>query len=177
MASHASDDVEQAIAQLAELGAWELRNTWRRLYRRAPPMRISRDLLLRGIAYRLQEQAFGRLSKPMQRKLIGIGNSVDINGKSESDLPAELARKSVPVCKPGTRLVRQWHDRTYTVEVLENGFRWDGEIYSSLTPIAKRITGSHWSGPRFFGLTKSTTRTKGPTKAHSKTQSEDQVDG
>ena len=53
----------------------------------------------------------------------------------------------------GTHLVREWNGRTYQVEILDNGYRFDGKPYPSLTTIAKRITGTHWSGPRFFGLT------------------------
>ena len=53
----------------------------------------------------------------------------------------------------GTHLVREWNGRTYQVEVIDNGYRFDGKTYPSLTTIAKRITGTHWSGPRFFGLT------------------------
>ena len=52
-----------------------------------------------------------------------------------------------------THLVREWNGRTYQVEVIDNGYRFDGKTYPSLTTIAKRITGTHWSGPRFFGLT------------------------
>ena len=54
---------------------------------------------------------------------------------------------------PGTHLVREWNGRTYQVEVIDNGYRFDGKTYPSLTAITKRITGTHWSGPRFFGLT------------------------
>ena len=53
----------------------------------------------------------------------------------------------------GTHLVREWNGRTYQVEVIDNGYRFDGKTYPSLTAITKRITGTHWSGPRFFGLT------------------------
>ena len=54
---------------------------------------------------------------------------------------------------PAPHLVREWNGRTYQVEVIDNGYRFDGKTYPSLTTIAKRITGTHWSGPRFFGLT------------------------
>ncbi len=54
---------------------------------------------------------------------------------------------------PGTHLVREWNGRTYQVEVIDNSYRFDGKTYPSLTAITKRITGTHWSGPRFFGLT------------------------
>ena len=54
--------------------------------------------------------------------------------------------------KPGARLVREWRGRTHTVTVTEDGFEYAGTSYPSLTKIAKKITGAHWSGPRFFGL-------------------------
>ena len=54
--------------------------------------------------------------------------------------------------RPGTRLVREWRGRTHVVTATESGFDYDGEAYGSLTAIAQRITGAHWSGPRFFGL-------------------------
>ena len=70
------------------------------------------------------------------------------NETPSSGTPAESV-------SPGTfsNLVREWNGRTYQVEVLDNGYRFDGKTYPSLTTIAKRITGTHWSGPRFFGLT------------------------
>jgi hypothetical protein len=60
--------------------------------------------------------------------------------------------RNVPSLKPGARLVREWRGRTHTVTVTEDGFEYAGENYPSLTKIAKKITGAHWSGPRFFGL-------------------------
>jgi hypothetical protein len=60
--------------------------------------------------------------------------------------------------KTGARLVRQWRGRTHSVLVLEDGFEYEGQRYRSLTMIADRITGAHWSGPRFFGVTKRTSR-------------------
>jgi hypothetical protein len=56
--------------------------------------------------------------------------------------------------KPGTTLVREWHGRTHTIRALETGFEYDSKHYSSLTKIAREITGAAWSGPRFFGLVK-----------------------
>jgi hypothetical protein len=121
----------------------ELRREWRRLYHSEPP-RISRDLLIRGIGYRLQEIEHGGLGKSTRRRLQTI---------------AKVLRKTGRVCstpslslKPGARLVREWHDRTHTVTVTKDGFEYSGSSYSSLTKIAKKITGAHWSGPRFFGL-------------------------
>ena len=71
--------------------------------------------------------------------------------------PKPVAPNSVSVVasaslKPGTRLVREWNGRTHVVDVSEDGFIFDSKTYGSLSAIAKRITGAHWSGPRFFGL-------------------------
>lgn len=134
--------VEAEIAGLEALPTNALRIEWRKLYRAEPPTRLSRDLLIRGIAYRLQERAHGGLSRAAQRRL----RSPAVQGA------AAQPSSPHPTLKAGTKLVREWRGRTHTVTVLEEGFDYDGECYRSLTRIAKRITGSHWSGPVFFGL-------------------------
>ena len=121
----------------------DLRCEWRRLYRSEPP-RISRDLLTRGIAYRRQELEHGGLSKATRRKLKTLAKMVHTTGRVAPDPGVCL--------KPGARLVREWHGRTHTVTVTEDGFDYAGTSYPSLTKIAKKITGARWSGPRFFGL-------------------------
>jgi hypothetical protein len=121
----------------------DLRREWRRLYHSAPP-RFSRDLLIRGIGYRLQEIEHGGLGKSTRRKLQTIAKFLRTTGRVSSTPDLSL--------KPGARLVREWHDRTHTITVTEDGFEYAGLSYSSLTKIAKKITGAHWSGPRFFGL-------------------------
>jgi hypothetical protein len=121
----------------------ELRREWRRLYHRDPP-RISRDLLIRGIGYRLQELQHGGLSNSTRRKLKTLAKMFRTEGRVAPDPGLSL--------KPGARLVREWHGRTHTVTVTEDGFDYAGVTYPSLTKIAKKITGAHWSGPRFFGL-------------------------
>jgi len=120
-----------------------LRREWRRLYRCEPP-RISRDLLLRGIAYRRQELEHGGLGKTTRRKLKTLAKMFRTTGRVAPDPGLAL--------KPGARLVREWHGRTHTVTVTEDGFEYAGASYPSLTKVAKKITGAHWSGPRFFGL-------------------------
>jgi hypothetical protein len=124
----------------------ELRREWRRLYRRDPP-RISRDLLIRGIGYRLQELQHGGLSKSTRRKLKTLAKMFRSEGRIAPDPGLSL--------KSGARLVREWHGHTHTVTVTEDGFEYAGMTYPSLTKIAKKITGTHWSGPRFFGLLRS----------------------
>jgi hypothetical protein len=126
----------------------KLRAEWWRLYRSEPP-RISRDLLLRGIAYRRQELQHGGLGKTTRRKLKTLGKMFRTEGRVAPDPGLSL--------KPGARLVREWHGRTHTVTVTEDGFEYAGTSYSSLTKIAKQITDTHWSGPRFFGLVRAGT--------------------
>jgi hypothetical protein len=125
------------------LTALQLRDEWRRLYRGQPP-RLSRDLLIRTIAYRMQELAYGGLSKAAQRKLDAL--TKELKGKGSIVVRPGLS------LRPGTRLVREWRGRTHTVVVTEDGFEYAGKAFLSLTKIAHAITGAHWSGPRFFGL-------------------------
>jgi Protein of unknown function (DUF2924) len=136
-------ELSQRIAALNELPAQQLRDEWRRLYRGQPP-RLSRDLLIRTIAYRMQELVYGGLSKATQRKLAALTKELRVKGSI-----VVTPDKSV---RPGTRLVREWRGRTHTVVVTEDGFEYAGRTFPSLTKIAHAITGTHWSGPRFFGL-------------------------
>ncbi|MCC7252096.1 DUF2924 domain-containing protein [Hyphomicrobium sp.] len=137
-------DVAAEIERLSALTLFELRMEWRRLHRMQPPMRLSRDLLIRGIIYKFQERALGGLSKSLMRKL-------EPRGAAPQD---GHARKPAPpiTLKPGTRLVREWHGVTHTVLVYADGVEWKGRRYQSLSVVAREITGAHWSGPRFFGL-------------------------
>jgi hypothetical protein len=138
--------LDERLAALSRLGLDQLRAEWRRLHRRAaPPARLSRDLLLRSIAHRLQEDVLGGLLPAAKRRLASLARGV-----AEGE-PA-LARAAVRL-KPGTTLVREWHGRTHTVLVLaDGGFECQGRRYSSLSELARAITGARWSGPRFFGL-------------------------
>jgi hypothetical protein len=133
------------IPELVEASASldELRAEWRRLYHHHPP-RISRDLLTLGIAYRLQEIEHGGLGRATLRKLRTLAKTLQATGRVGPTPSLSL--------KPGARLVREWRGRTHTVTVTENGFEYAGTNYPSLTKIAKKITGAHWSGPRFFAL-------------------------
>jgi hypothetical protein len=139
-------DVETAIAALENREIRELRTEWRRLYRTEPPRRLSRDLILRAIAYRLQERMHGGFGLATKRRLDALAEELKTKGASHFDADAVL--------KPGTKLVREWHGVTHTVMVTEDAFEYDGKRYRSLTRIAGLITGVHWSGPVFFGLRK-----------------------
>jgi hypothetical protein len=134
------------LDRLQDLDGGALREEWRRFCRSEPP-RISRDLLMRAVAYRLQELEFGGLPKWARQSLAdATTNCQPSNGNEGTSKPAE------PRLKPGARLVREWRGRTHTVMALDDGFEFEGRLYRSLTQIAREITGAHWSGPRFFGL-------------------------
>ena len=133
----------ELLVHLQALDGAALREEWRRLCRSEPP-RVSRDLLMRALAYRIQERAFGGLPKWAARRLSGTADGCD----SGEAAPAHGG----PRLKPGARLIREWHGRTHSVIVLDDGFEFEGRWCRSLTQIARDITGARWSGPRFFGL-------------------------
>ena len=136
--------LEAKLIAIERLGLPELRAEWRRLYRKPPPHRLSRDLLIRGVAYKIQEAVHGGLSRPTLRRLKILSEQGSSGAGSKIERQAAF--------KPGTKLLREWNGTTHEVQVLANGFEWRGQTYASLSKIAKAITGAHWSGPRFFGL-------------------------
>jgi hypothetical protein len=135
--------IASEIDRFRSLGLEDLRHEWRRLYHSEPP-RISRDLLVLALGFRLQEIAHGGLGKSTRRKLQTMAKALRTTGRVGPTPSLSL--------KPGARLVREWCGRTHTVTVTEDGFEYGGTNYPSLTKIAKTITGAQWSGPRFFGL-------------------------
>ena len=140
-----TNEVESQIAGLANRSTQDLRVAWRQSHRAEPLPGLSRDLLIRTLAHQLQERAHGGVSRALRRRLQSL------TGEFEK-LGAAFDPGLVP--KTGTRLVRQWHGHAHAVLVRDDGFEYEGQHYRSLTVIAERITGAHWSGPRFFGLTK-----------------------
>jgi hypothetical protein len=135
--------IERELDRFRSLNREELRREWRRLYHGEPP-HISRDLLVLALGYRLQEMEHGGLGKSTRRKLQTMARALRTTGRVSPTPSLSL--------KPGARLVREWHGRTHSVTVTEEGFEYAGAIYPSLSKIARKITGAHWSGPRFFGL-------------------------
>jgi hypothetical protein len=142
------------VAGLADLTSQQLREEWRRLCRSQPP-RLSRDLLIRTIAYRMQERAYGGPSKATVRKLQSLAKDLETNGSLACDVDHSV--------RPGMRLVREWRGRLHTVIVTQEGFEFAGKRYASLSMIAHAITGAHWSGPRFFGLNRNRTPAADPS--------------
>ena len=142
----------EAFARLLELDLAELRQQWRALYKTEPSPRLSRELLLRAVAYRMQELALGGLRPETQRHLRQFTQQLKESGATRIRARPEL--------KPGTRLVREWQGRTYEVLVLDDGFSWQSAHYRSLSAVARTITGTAWSGPLFFGLKESRSATR-----------------
>jgi hypothetical protein len=129
--------IEAEIAHLRSLALDTLRRRWRVVFGRTPPAALSKDLLGRMIAWRLQEQAFGGLDRESLSFLEGLARH---GGSPRRRL------------KPGTVLVRDYQGQRHTVTVAADGFNWQGMTYASLSAIARAITGTAWSGPRFFAL-------------------------
>ena len=144
MAVRQKDVSREALSRLPKLDIRELREEWRRLYKTDASPHLSRELLIRAVAYRMQEVALGGLRPEPQRQLRQIAMELKQTG--------EGAKRFRPQLKPGTRLMREWQGRTYEVVVLDDGLSWQGTQYRSLSAIARKITGTAWSGPLFFGL-------------------------
>lgn len=137
-------EVEQRLAEIETYDGKALRAEWLTLYGRPAPKRVRRDLLLRAVAYRIQELAFGGLKPATVRKLKQLAEQARSG-------PLALPSPGANI-RPGTRLLREWNGETHRVEVVDKGFLWRGRRYPSLSAVARAITGSRWSGPRFFGL-------------------------
>jgi len=143
MAKVDTDAIERELDRIRSLDVERLREEWKRLHRSEPP-KISRDLLVLALGYRLQEIQHGGLSKSTRRKLQTMAKALRTSGRVGPTPGLSL--------KPGARLIREWRGRTHSVTVTDDGFEYAGASYQSLTKIANKITGAHWSGPRFFGL-------------------------
>ena len=137
MASHTK--LYERLRALENASRVELVEEWHRVFKSDPPRYASPKFMAQGIAYALQERAFGGLPLAIQRQLSSIANGEPMQAKS-------------PKIKPGTRLLREWHGTTHEVMATDKGYVWNGTTYRSLTAIARTITGTQWNGPVFFGL-------------------------
>lgn len=137
-------DVEAAIAQLAALNVAELRQRWQAWLGGPPPRCQSGRVLRMLLAWRLQEERFGGFSVTAQRLLRDLT-------KPTASRPAKMASATL---KRGTLLTREWKGTVHRVQVLDRGFAHNGVVFASLSEIARAITGTRWSGPRFFALSR-----------------------
>lgn len=134
----------EQIDALSRMSVDDLRAEWRCLYRCHPPKQVRRDLLELGLAWKLQEIVLGGLSASAKRQIRELITTIETTG----DLSKPLSHRP----NPGARLVREWRGETHDVLVTEAGFEWKDRTWPSLSQIAREITGTRWSGPRFFGL-------------------------
>ena len=132
------------LASLKSASIAELKQQWRALYNSEPPLCISRELLTRAIAYRIQEQVYGGLKRSTRRLLLRLAND------ARSGRPLKFEQSET--APAGTVLMREWHGVTHEVRVLDRAVVYQRRRYRSLTEVARLITGAHWNGPQFFGL-------------------------
>ncbi len=137
-------ELDAKLAHLQTLPRTELIPYWLEAYGRQPLKGLSRRLLLNAAAYHLQAQVYGGLKESTKKKLRQIKVNYD---RKKTD---EKGGKTPP--RVGTRLIREWHGKTHIVDVIDGGYLYDFATYGSLSEIAREITGTRWSGPRFFGL-------------------------
>lgn len=137
-----ADPLAVRLAAIPSLPRSALVQQWTAAYGRPPPKGLSRRLLEHAAAYHLQAKASGGL-KPAVRRMLAA---------AASEGPGVVAPPTTSPLAPGSRLVRHWQGRSYTVEILDQGFLCQGRRYASLSAVARSITGTRWSGPRFFGL-------------------------
>lgn len=167
------EEVEREIAALDTLDTKALQARWLELYDREPPSRIRAGLLRLGIAYRLQEKAFGGLKPQSVRLLRKHAAELQADRVSKRSapeapgvtMPQWFATQS-PLLSPGTQLMREWNGSTEIVDVIADGFLWRGTTYRTLSAAAVAITGTKWSGPKFFGLTPAAPRQRNAVPRH-----------
>lgn len=136
--------VAAEIAALSKRSHADLRQAWRRHYKAYPPKFLNRYLLELGVAWKIQERALGGHSAATKRRLDALADALEAK--------ADSAKTRRVALRPGARLVREWRGTTHEVIVLDEGFSWRGKHWRSLSHIAREITGTRWSGPRFFGI-------------------------
>lgn len=167
------DDIETKVAAVGDLSREELASLWRKNFGCPPPKGVHKELLVRAAAFHLQQKHFGGLSGEAKRLLKAAmrqaqatmatrtaKTSSDRDGIDLSGMTAEQASASSASPPPrerqtvraGARLIREWNGSNHVVDVIDDGFVYAGKRYRSLSKIAGEITGTNWSGPRFFGL-------------------------
>ncbi len=151
--------LEAEIARLPDLDITELRARWKKLFGNPAPKSLRRKFLAKAVAFQMRLNAAGGLSPHVRRRLREIADAA-----RRGEVDAVLGS---PGIKRGTQMMRQWKDKTYTVTTLDHGFEFEGKVFSSLSAIAKAITGTNWNGYAFFGIKRTVRSNKnaaGPRK-------------
>jgi hypothetical protein len=135
-------NVRERVEGLPAKDRMNLIEVWKEVFPSPPPPKLRKELMVPILAYRIQELEFGGLSHTARRQLelLIAGNRTKI-GPANRPKPASAPAK----------LIRGWHGEVHEVLIVDDGFSYRGEIFKSLSPIARRITGTPWSGPAFFG--------------------------
>jgi hypothetical protein len=158
MAARHKDASREALARLPTLDIHELREEWRRLYKADVSPHLSRELVIRAVAYTGCRKLLWAVSAWSR-------SANCARSATELKQTGGAAKHFRPQLKPGTRLMREWQGRTYEVVVLDDGFSWQGTRCNSLSAIARKITGTAWSGPLFFGLKQNRSAGRRPSQA------------
>lgn len=143
MPANSPSETAAKLEELKKLNLSQLKQYWLKIYDSPPPAAARHDYLIRGIAYRLQEQARGRRSSSSARRLLQAASH-----------PVRRVITTPTKLRSGSWLLREYRGVTHEVEVTEGGYAYAGAVYRSLSEIARKITGVRWSGPLFFGLRK-----------------------
>lgn len=125
------------LDRFTQMSRDELKTEWQKMFAMPPPARVGRNTLTRILICETQWRASGQSRAAMLRKLKTV---------------LKAAEASKPIANSGARLIREWNGREHVVDVTADGYLWNGQTWRSLSAIAKEITGTKWSGPRFFGV-------------------------
>ena len=136
--------IETELTKLVHMPIKDLRDGWKERLESEPPDVRSREVMVRLLAWRLQAEAFGGPDVATERKLREIADTLERTGTYEPKLRRDLS--------PGVVVTREWKGVVHRVAVTTGGFEYDGRRFKSLSDVARTITGTRWSGPRFFGL-------------------------
>jgi hypothetical protein len=137
--------VARQIARLRVLSREQLLKVWVKHYERPAPLGIRREVLIPFLAYKIQENAYGGLRVSTRSEFRRMARDLEKPSRGNSSVPR-------PRMKPGTRLIREWRGQVHEVSITESGFEYRGVAFKSLSEIARKVTGTRWSGPLFFGL-------------------------
>ena len=150
--------ITDLVDHIPALSRGDLIDKWSEHYGSPPPKAISTRLLVYAITYAVQIECHGGLSRRSEKELLRLAGSAGPRHQSQpsggNPISAHKNSSARPRTAPrqGTRFVREWNGKSHVVEVVGKGFVWQGKTYRSLSAIASTITGTRWSGPRFFGL-------------------------